>query len=128
MTLAAVAYGVILREEACKVGKPHCITEVFYVKKGAEGERTLNTKAQNVAGISESEEREEGVGKGQGRQAGICGSWRFLTLLPLEVVLERVTPLKETRLFPLALSSIHPSSVQCHIPDTVTTTMEAPPS
>ena len=29
--------------------------------------RILNTKAQNVAGISESEEREEGVGKGQGR-------------------------------------------------------------
>ena len=84
-------------------------------------ERILNTKAQNVAGISESE---EGAGKGQGRHL-----WKLEipdTIATWSGPRESDTAQGNATL--PSCSSIHPSSVQCHIPDTVTTTIEAPPS
>ena len=70
------------------------------------GQTRLNLDTHSnttCVGISESEERREGRKEGRQQRASPefggreekVEEGRFLTLLPLEVVLERVTPLKE---------------------------------
>ena len=79
-----------------------------------------------LAFLNQRKERKAAKGMAAARE----GTWRrgeerrFLTLLPLEVVLERVTPLKEIRFLSPSLPHSLTPSIQCHIPDSVTTTIE----